>query len=279
MRWLYQRLICPGNLALGVTGDVSWEEIRPGIEALVAGWAPCPEPLPDPPPPVIRSEPGVFLIPRAIEQSTIVLAHATDLRQADSRDYYASRIGNAILGASGFGSRLLSRVRTEEGLAYSASSLWTTPIRHGGVVGATTRTKGESTVATILLVTDVLREMTREPPSDDEVDRAVEEAANGFVFNFDSPAQVISRRMFYHAVGLPDDWLERYVRGIQRVRPADVLRVFRRHVHPERMVILVVGDPERFDLPLETLGPVTVLDIDGGVGATSPPSGSPRSPG
>jgi predicted Zn-dependent peptidase len=279
MRWLYDRLICPAHLALGVTGDVSWEEIRPGLEALVAEWAPCPEPLPEPPPPVIRREIGVFLIPRELEQSTIVLAHATDLRQEDTRDYYASRIGNAILGASGFSSRLLSRVRTEEGLAYSASSLWTTPVRHGGIVGATTRTKGESTVATILMVQDILREMTRQPPSSDEVDRAVEEAVNGFVFNFDSPSQVISRRMFYDAVGLPADWLERYVRGIQRVRPDDVLRVFRRHVHPERLVILVVGDPERFDLPLETLGPVTVLEIDGEPAATSPPSGSPRSPG
>jgi len=58
---------------------------------------------------------------------------------------------------------------------------------------------------------------------------------------------------------LPADWLERYLAGIQAVTPQEVLDVFRREVHPERMTILVVGNPATFDAPLETLGPVTVL--------------------
>ena len=39
-------------------------------------------------------------------------------------------------------------------------------------------------------------------------------------------------------------------------------RVFREHVYPDRMVILVVGDPDEMDEPLSALGPVTVLEID-----------------
>jgi predicted Zn-dependent peptidase len=65
--------------------------------------------------------------------------------------------------------------------------------------------------------------------------------------------------MVYRAEGLPEDWLEKYLEGIQAVTPEEVLDVFRREVHPDRMTILVVGNPEAFDAPLETIGPVTIL--------------------
>jgi len=95
----------------------------------------------------------------------------------------------------------------------------------------------------------------------------------------------VVRQMAYRASELPDDWLVRYVERIQEVTPADVQDVVRRFVHPERMTILIVGDPEAFDLPPETLGPVKILDLrapedrgEGGQGLRAPsPRGSPRS--
>lgn len=280
---LHRRIVCPENAIFGVTGAVTWERIGPLLEALVADWPACPGPVPEAPSPEIRTTPGVFLIPRPVDQSVVVLAHVSRLRQGDSEEFFASRIANAILGASGFRSRLMARIRTEEGLAYGVSSLWTAPIRYDGVVGATTRTRPEATVEVIELVREVMRGMIAEPPEPDEVQAAVDEATHGFVFNFDSPAQIVSRRMSYQASGLPADWLERYLAGIQGVEPGDVHRTVARHLDPDRLVILVVGDPDRFGTPLGTLGPVTVIDpevtFDVEDAATPPPSGWPRSPG
>ncbi len=276
VRWVHRRVFCRDNLTLGVTGAVSWNEIRPKLEALIADWPACTEPVPETPEPSIRRSPGVFLIPRPLEQSTIVVAHAAALRQEDTPDYYASRIGNAILGASGLSSRLLARLRTEEGLAYSASSLWTAPARYDGLIGGTTRTRAGATAEAIETMFEVFRGMAEGAPDADEVDRAVDEATHGFVFNFESAAQIVSRRMFYEAEGLPANWLTRYLDGIQRVRPSDVRDVYRRHLDLDRMVILVVGDPDAFDRSLDVFGPVTVLEAEGP--ATSRPSGSRRSP-
>lgn len=264
LRWLHRRVACPENLTLGIWGDVAWEEMEPRLDRLLDGWPPCREPLPERPAPRIRREPGVFLIPRELEQSTVVLAHVTDLHLGDTPEYFASRIANAVLGAGGFSSRLLSRLRTEEGYAYSASSLWTAPPRHDGVLGALTRTKSGSTVAAIRLIRGIMEEMTRTPPEPEEVETVVREFANGFVFNFETPGQIVERRLALRAQELPDDWLERYLRGIQAVTPRDVLRTFRRHARPDELVILVVGDPEGFDEPLDSLGEVRVLGPDGG---------------
>lgn len=230
---------------------------------MLRDWPACAEPLPRLAAPVMHQPAGVFLIPRPLEQSTVVMAHVTELRMGDTPEFFASRIGNSILGAGGLSSRLMERVRTQRGYAYGVSSLWNAPRSYDGLVGAITQTKPQSTVAAVRLILATMAEMTREPPTADEVERTIDETVNGFVFNFESPAQIVARRMSYLADRLPDDWLQRYLSGIQRVTAADVRDVFARHVHPDRMTLLVVGDTAKLDEPLERLGPVTVLDARG----------------
>lgn len=262
-REMHRRIVCRENLILGVTGDTSWQEIRPLLERLVEDIRPCAEPLPRAPTPEIRREAGIFLIERDLEQAVIVMAHPTSVRMADDLPYYAATIGNSILGGGGFSSRLLGRVRTEEGYAYSASSLWTMPRRHDGLVGALTRTRPENAVPAIELILATMEELTEEAPRERELRTAVDGVVNGFVFNFEDPGQIVSRMMLYVAEDMPDDWLRRYLDGIQRVEPEDVRRVFAEHLRPDDMSILVVGDADRIGRDaLARLGPVTEIQLD-----------------
>ncbi len=263
LRDLQARILCRDNLLLGVTGDVSWRTIEALLAPALKGWPRCVRALPEAPIPDIRDQGGVFVIARSLEQSVLVMAHPTGVTLGDG-DYFAAQIGNTILGAGGFSSRLVARVRTAEGYAYSASSLWTTPRRHDGLLGVITRTRPENAVPALRLILDVLTSVRDAPPARDEVDTAVDQIANGFVFNFETTAQIIARRMSFLAQDLPEDWLEDYLRGVQNVTPASVHAVFRKHLYPERMTILVVGDSARMDMEaLSALGPVTMLEPQG----------------
>jgi zinc protease len=262
---VHRRIYCWGNLTLGVTGDITWNEMRPKLERLLDGWPPCESDLEPPPPPTFSVEPGVYLIPREIDQSTIIMGKPSDVRMTDNEDYYAARIGNSILGAGGLTSRLARRVRSEEGLAYGAASVWTMPARSRGIIAVTTQTKSESTVEAINLMAEILGEVASAPPDDAEVRDAVDRIANGFVFNFETPDLIVSRQMFYLSQNLPLDWLQRFLVGVQSVTPAAVHDVFRKNLDPsglDDMVILIVGNPAAFDPGLEDLGPVRILELD-----------------
>jgi zinc protease len=262
-REMHRRIVCRENLILGVTGDVSWEEMRGPLQALVDALAPCPGALPEAPAPNIRREPGVFLLERDLEQAFIVMAHPVSVRLADDPTYFAATIGNSILGGGGFSSRLIGRLRTEQGWTYAVSSLWTMPRRYDGVVGATTSTRPDAAVPAIRLMLETMDEMRDGPPTEAEIRTAVDAVVNGFAFNFETPGQIVSRMMFYAAEDWPEDWLEVYARGIQEVTPEQVRQVFADHVRPDDMTIMVVGDPERIGrVALATLGPVTVLRVD-----------------
>jgi zinc protease len=56
--------------------------------------------------------------------------------------------------------------------------------------------------------------------------------------------------MRYEYYGYPYDYPQKMIEGIKKVTKEDVLRVAKEHLFPDRMTILVVGNPERFDAPL-----------------------------
>ncbi len=262
-REMHRRIVCRDNLILGVTGDVSWEEVRPRLEVLVDALPRCPGALPEAPAPNIRRGGGVFLIERDLDQAFIVMAHPVSVRLADDPTYFAATIGNSILGGGGFSSRLIGRLRTEQGWTYAVSSLWTMPRRYDGVMGATTSTRPDAAVPAIRLMLETMSEMRDAPPTEAEIRTAVDRVVNGFAFNFETPGQIVSRMMLYLAEDWPEDWLEVYARRIQEVTPDQVRRVFADHVRPDEMTIMVVGDPERIGREaLAGLGPVTVLRVD-----------------
>ena len=84
---------------------------------------------------------------------------------------------------------------------------------------------------------------------------------NAFVFNFDSKREIVNRLMTYAYYGYPLDFLEKAKATIEQVTQSDILRVARKHLHPDQMQILAVGRSQDFDEPLSVLGPVNKIDI------------------
>jgi len=265
LRRIHQTLFCRDRLLLGVSGDLPWEEAEALIERFLAPWPACTVPIEEPPPPDLRRGGGVFILPKEVPQSTVILAQPGGILQGDTPDFFASRLADHILGGAGFSSRIMTKIRTEEGLAYGAASLWTTGIRHEGVVGAFTQTRADRTVAAARLLLEILAAFRETAPDQEEIEDSLDELSGGYVFAFQSAAQIVGRRLSYRAQRLPEDWLERYLEGLQEVTPEAILEVVRAHIHPEEMTILIVGDPRQFDLGLEGLGELWELAPNGDI--------------
>ena len=282
LREVHRALFCRDHLVIGVSGALTWEQVEAKLDALLAEWPRCERTLPESSPARVRVQGGMFLIPRKVDQATVVLGQPSSVREGDADTYFASRVANAILGSSGMSSRLMRRVRTESGFAYGATSTWTAPRKSDGILAMVTNSRSATTVPAAGLMLTVLKEMSEEAPTDSEVRAVRDEITNGMVFSIQSAGQIVQRRMAFLAQDIPVDWQETYLREIQRVSPEDVLRVIRSEYDPSQITLLVVGDPDVLLPELEQWGPVVVLE-DGvpsepPVGATSSPHGSPRSP-
>ena len=135
----------------------------------------------------------------------------------------------------------MSRTQTEEGLSHGAFSVWTTPIRYEGLLGALTTTGTETMLKATNLLLDILRNFKDSPPCVDEVQNAIEVVTTGYVFAFESLSQIIARQMLYRAHGLSAGWLFRYWEGLQEISFKSVTSVAKEHLYRDRMTILISG--------------------------------------
>lgn len=254
----YRRFVRPDNMFLAVVGDASVEELTASVEAHFGAWR-APGPLELPPLPAVepRFEPGVYLLPRDLSQSSVVLGHFGIDRT--NPDRYAIQIMDMILGGSGFTSRIMERVRTEEGLAYSVSSSFPVSSRDVGLFRVTVQTKNESVPRAVRVIVDEMVRIQDAPVTDAELAGAKDALINSFVFRFTSRFSIVTQLLTLEFDDYPPDYLDTLLDRYRAVTREDVQRVARRYLRPDATTILVVGGAARDDAGLAGFGPVQRL--------------------
>jgi zinc protease len=252
----YKKYFFPNNTIMTAWGDFNTKDMIALAEKALGSWKT--EKVTVPPLPKVEYgyQYTVNVIQKPdVNQSNIALGHIGGLM--NNPDYPALSIMNSILSYE----RMFKKIRTSEGLAYSVWGNYSASYLNPGVFSCGAQTKSQSTVYAIELMLKELERIQKEEVSDEELARAKDEYLNSYVFNFDSRAKVVNRMMTYAYYGYPLDFMDKVKEGVEKVTKADVLRVAKKYLRPDKVQILVVGKQEDFDKPLSTLGKVNVIDI------------------
>lgn len=256
----HARLWTPDRAFLAVAGDFQRDALVADLERVFGGWKPNGVALPDMPTPPQDPAGGVFVVERKLNQSSVMLGHLGVDRQDPDRE--SLQVLNYILGGGSFSSRLMEQVRNRAGLAYSVSSSLDVASAQRGLFLASFQTRADATRRAIDLVLAEIRGIREKPVTAAELRQAKESLVNGMVFQFDQPFEIVRRLMTLEIQGLPADYYESWARRVAAVTAADVQRVAQRVLQPDRLVLLVVGEPKSFDRPLDDLGPVKTVQLE-----------------
>jgi len=260
LRHFHQRYFKPNNIILGVAGDFNTRQITKKLEKTFKGWKKAEVSFPSRPEVAKGYRPGVYLIEKEITQSNLRMGHLGI--KLGNPDEYAIRVMNFILGGGSFTSRMTSRVRSDEGLAYSVRSSFDTDSKDYGTFHAGCQTKAGSTHRAIEIMIEEIRRIREDLVTEDELETAREAYINKYVFNFTDPMSVLSQLMQIEYNGLPEDYLETYLDNVRKVTGEEVLRVAKEYLSPEGLTLLVVGDIPKFDKPLDDFGEVTEIPLE-----------------
>jgi zinc protease len=139
---------------------------------------------------------------------------------------------------------------------------WNPSFDFPGTFIAGGQTRSDGTVPLIKAVLAEIEELRTTPVTQAELAYAKDQVVNSFVFNFQDPAQTLSRLMRYEYYGYPEDFLFQYQKGVQSTTVEDVQRVAQKYLQPDKIVTLVVGNAAAIQPPLTSLSAdVTSLDI------------------
>jgi predicted Zn-dependent peptidase len=223
-----------------------------------------------PPPPRHEPRPGLYHVEKDIPQGRVRIGHLARQWDAGWSDpqAFAAMVMNDILGGGGFTSRITQRIRSDEGLAYSAGSGYAVGAFWPGVFQVFFQSKNETVAYAAKIALDEIRRMQQQPPSEEELRVSKGSFIESFPRGFDSATSTANRFASDDVIGRPHEYWYRYRARIAAVTAEQVQQAARTDLHPDRLVALTVGpwaaiaagDPQG-RAKIETLGMPPVVQL------------------
>ena len=262
LRGFYTATFRPDNSALLIVGDVVLDKVLPLVESNFGAWktagpAKARTTLPTPPEQTKRE---IYLVDKPGAAQSQIRIGAIGVSRS-TPDYFPLQVMNTILGGA-FSSRLNLNLREKRGYTYGANSQFDMRLSAGPFVagaGVQTDKTAESLKEFFVELNGILQ-----PVPVEELSRAKNYVALRFPGTFETTGD-ISRRLedeiVYH---LPDDYYSKYVQNIEQVTSADVQRVAKKYVQPDRLAVVVVGDQKVIEPGIRALnlGTINVMTLD-----------------
>ncbi len=235
----------PRNFIVSISGDFDRDAMLERLDGVFAAW---PHPgKKSPPVPQEREygKSGVYIVDKDVNQGRVSIM-LPGIRW-DDPGFYAIQVMNDVLGGGGFTSRITNRVRSDEGLAYSAGSSFPGGSHYPVVFRAGFQSKSRTVAYATSIVLEEIERIAGEPVSAEELLTAKKSFIDTFPNNFASSAQVVSAFAGDEMIGRyarqPNYWAE-YRDNIEAVDIAAVQRVAKRRLRLGQVIILIVGQKE-----------------------------------
>jgi len=252
----------PNNARLLFVGDVTPAEAKALAESRFGAWKAgevAARPVAEAPAPAART---FYLVDKpGAAQSVIRIGHPGVAR--GTPDYFPLRVLNTILGGA-FTSRLNMNLRETHGYTYGARSSFDMQ-RLAGPFSAGASVATAKTDSALVEFFKELRAIRDAAVPAAELEKAKAYVALGLPGEFEATADAAAQFVELIANDLPLDSYDGFMAGIRKVTAADVQRVARKYIDPEKFAVVVVGDRAAIEAGIRALneGPVVLRDLWG----------------
>jgi len=253
----YQSHYAPTYAYLAISGDVAPAEAFAKAEKYFGSWKGTAAA-----PVMMQAQPlasrRIILVdkPDAVQTQYSIVQVAIP---RNDPDYIPLQIANQIFGGS-FNSRLNMKLRANEGLTYGASSALES-MRQTGLFAARSFSRTEKTATAVKMMADLLADYRVHPVTEAELKDAEAYLAGSFVLGIETPAQVAQRVLIMAVNGLPSNYYDTYRDKILATTAEQVTEAVQRHLTPDKMAIVAVGNASKFSKDLGALGTVEIIPV------------------
>jgi zinc protease len=268
LRELHAARYVPGATTLVFAGDVTTQRAAQFAARAFDSWrgaAPVDARVDDR---VASAGRQVFVVNKAgAPQSELRVGHAGVPRSHP--DYFPIVVMNALLGGL-FSSRINLNLRERNAFTYGARSTFEWR-RGAGPFVVSTAVKTEVTEAATREILIEIEKMREGRVSAGELSLATAYLDGVFPIRYETTNAVAQAIAIAQVYGLGDDYYTRYRDRIRAVTADDVLNAAQKFLHPEKLLVLAVGDAAAIRGPMEALGagPVIVHEAPAEDGAAA----------
>ena len=231
------------KLVIGAAGDITAEELEKLLDDIF-GSLPAESPKSDIAPFEIKNQGKTFLFKKDIPQ-TIIQSAMPGMDRNDP-DYFAAILMDHIFGSSGFGSRLMAEAREKRGLTYGIySDLSVQDYTNSFEIN--TSTKNNSAKEIIEVMKAEMKELVSSPVTQQELDDAKSYIIGSMPLSLTNTDSIAGLLRALQLNKWPIDHLDNFPEKIESVTAEDIQRVAKKLLDPDKLTLVMVGEPEDID--------------------------------
>lgn len=242
----YKSTFSPKGSHLVIVGDVTRQQAEELVDKYFSSWAGV-EPYRSTVQGAKRSVGNrvVFVKKPGAVQSVVRIAFPVDLAPGDE-DYLKVRVLNGILGASGFGARLMQNLREDKAYTYGCySSVDVDDL--GSVFTSGGNFRNEVTDSAITQILFEIDRITKENVTDKELALTKSSMAGSFARSMERPSTIARFARSIIKNKLPKDYYQTYLERLDKITKEDILAVAKKYLTANNCNIIVVGSEDVLD--------------------------------
>jgi zinc protease len=243
----HQKYFVPNNGILAIVGDISAEDAFAAVRRVFGDWERRDVSAPvyiDPPTPTRR----VVIVNKPDSVQTEVRVGNIGIPR-NHPDYMAVNLAIRILGGEG-SNRLHQVLRTARGLTYGAQANFDT-FKESGDFEAETNTRTAATGEVLRLIVDEFWRLQSERVSERELSDAKAYLTGSFPLTIETPDAIATQIVNVLFYGLPVGELQTFRERVNVVTVADIQRVAKLYLKPDRLSVVLVGNAGEFTTQLQ----------------------------
>ncbi|UCE41819.1 MAG: insulinase family protein [Candidatus Aminicenantes bacterium] len=246
----YEKNLSPSFTHVGIVGNISQQDAVSKLRSLEEKWAAKDVTFPE------------FELPASTEKSMVYFVDFPGARQsviyignlampATDPDYYPAYVMNYKLGGSfnGFVNLIL---REEKGYTYGARTVFSGSLQPGTFI-ASSQVQSQATLESVQIFRDLMLKY-REGIAPEDMKFTKDALVKSNARNFETLGALLGILNNIATYNRPDDYIKQREEFVKNLTPEAHKELAQKHIDPDRMIYLVVGDAATQMKALEKLG-------------------------
>lgn len=260
----YKETFVPGQSYLVIVGDINRATAEEMVNKYFSSWsgpsftkvnygaiAPA------------KGNRVIFVKKPGAVQSYVQVTFPVAIKPGDA-DQIPANVMNGILGASGFGARLLQNLREDKAYTYGCYSRLSIN-KEASWFAAGGNFRNEVTDSAITQILYEIDRMTTGYVTDEELKLTKASMSSDFSFSLENPSTIARFALNIIRYGLDKTYYQNYLTNLESVTKENVLEMAQKYLNVKNCNIIVVGNEEILDRlkQFDTDGKIELVDAYG----------------
>lgn len=246
----YQDNLSPNLARFNIAGDISKDRVIKSLNSLESKWKSHKVNFPEIVLPKLAEKPQLFFVDVPKAKQSVIYVTQPALSRKDP-DYFKAQLMNTYLGGS-FSSLLNGILREEKGYTYGARSYFSGG-KYAGIFYASAGVKSSTTQDSVKIFKETISNYEN-LINQKELDIVKNSQIKSNARRFEGLGALISYLDDIGTYNFTPDYVKKEENIAENITLNEVKGLIKKHIKPESLIYLVVGDAETQLEPLKALG-------------------------